>query len=284
VLGCCQAAENLAEGFSRAGLPTLRHPITPFPMHRFYLLPEQCQEPPLFLTGREAHHARHVLRIGRGERITVLDGAGREIVCEVQEHDHDKVRLKVCETHLHPATPSQITLLQAVPKGKIMEAIIQKATELGAFRIVPVFSERVVAQLDEEDATRKAAKWQVTAVEAIKQCGAAWLPRVEPPLTPSQFLARNEHFELPLMASLAAGSRPAREYFRAFHAKHGRLPSSVCVWVGPEGDFTPAETEAIKAHGALPITLGRLILRTETAAIYCLSVLNYELQPECPRA
>jgi 16S rRNA (uracil1498-N3)-methyltransferase len=251
-------------------------------MHRFYLPPEQCQGPVLFLTGREAHHAWHVLRIGRGERITVLDGAGREVVCEVQEYDHDKVRLTVCETHFHPASPSQITLLQAVPKGKIMEAIIQKATELGAFRIVPVLSERVVAQLDEEDATRKAAKWRVTAVEAIKQCGAAWLPRVEPPLTLSQFLGRKESFELPLIASLETGSRSAREYFRDFQTEHGRRPASVCVWVGPEGDFTPAETEAIKAHGALPITLGRLILRTETAAIYCLSVLNYELQSPSP--
>jgi 16S rRNA (uracil1498-N3)-methyltransferase len=251
-------------------------------MHRFYLPPEQCREPTLFLAGREAHHARHVLRIHRGERITVLDGAGQEFVCEVQEYVQDKARLTVSERRFHPAAPGQITLLQAVPKGKIMEAIIQKATELGAFRIVPVLSERVVAQLDEADAARKAAKWRMTAVEAIKQCGSAWLPRVEPPVTPSQFLARNADFELPLIASLETGSRPARECFRDFHAKRGRMPGSICVWVGPEGDFTPAETEAIKSHGALPITLGQLILRTETAAIYCLSVLNYELQSPSP--
>ena len=256
--------------------------MTPILMHRFYLPPEQCQEPALFLTGREAHHARHVLRIQRGECVTVLDGAGQEFVCEVQEYDHDKARLTVSERHFQPAPLGQITLLQAVPKGKIMEAIIQKATELGAFRIVPVLSERVVAQLDVEDAARKAAKWRVTAVEAIKQCGSPWLPRVEQPLTPSQFLARNESFELPFIASLEDGSRPARECFRDFHAKRGRMPGSVCVWVGPEGDFTPAETEAIKSHGALPITLGRLILRAETAAIYCLSVLNYELQAASP--
>jgi 16S rRNA (uracil1498-N3)-methyltransferase len=101
-------------------------------------------------------------------------------------------------------------------------------------------------------------------------------------LTPNQFLARHEQFELPLIASLQSGSRSPREYFRAFHAQHGRGPESVCVWVGPEGDFTPAETEAIRLHGALPITLGQLVLRTETAAIYCLSVLNYELQSPPP--
>jgi 16S rRNA (uracil1498-N3)-methyltransferase len=178
--------------------------------------------------------------------------------------------------------PSQITLLQAVPKGKIMEAIIQKATELGAFRIVPVLSERVVAQVDDEDAARKVAKWRLVAAEAIKQCGSAWLPHVELPLTPDQFLARKENFELALIASLESGSRQARECFREFHAKHGRMPQSVCVWIGPEGDFTPAETQAIKSAGVLPITLGQLVLRTETAAIYCLSVLNYELQPPSP--
>jgi 16S rRNA (uracil1498-N3)-methyltransferase len=251
-------------------------------MHRFYLPPEQCKEPTFFLTGREAHHARHVLRVHCGERITVLDGAGQEFVCEVQEYDRDKARLSVSEKRFHPAPPSQITLLQAVPKGKTMEVIIQKATELGAFRIVPVLSERVVTQLEGEDATRKAAKWRVTAIEAIKQCGSPWLPRVEPPMTPNQFLAGNEGFELPLVASLETGSRPAREYFRDFHSKHGRMPKSVCVWVGPEGDFTPTEMQTIISHAALPITLGRLILRTETAAIYCLSILNYELQPPHP--
>jgi len=252
-------------------------------VHRFYLPPEQCQGPTFFLTNREAHHARHVLRIQRGERITVLDGEGQEFICEVQEYDQDKARVTVSERRSHPAPPGQITLVQAVPKGKTMEAIIQKATELGAFRIVPLLSDRVVARLDEDEVVQKAAKWRMTAIEAIKQCGSPWLPRVEPPVTPSHFLARNEGFELPLIASLETGSRPAREYFRDFHAKRGRLPRSVCVWVGPEGDFTPAEMQAVKSRGVLPITLGKLILRTETAAIYCLSVLNYELQPPQPQ-
>lgn len=252
--------------------------VTPRVMHRFYLPVEQCQTASLLLTGREAHHARDVVRVRRGERIAVLTGAGHEFLCDVQECARDKVRLAVLEKLFHPAPLSRITLLQAVPKGKTMEAIVQMATELGASRIVPMLSERVVAQLDDKDAAHKAAKWRQVALEAIKQCGAAWLPEVEAPMTPNRFLARNESFELPLIASLERGSRPTRECFRAFQAKHSRMPASICVWVGPEGDFTPAETEAIKSHGALPITLGRLVLRTETAAMFCLSVLNYELQ------
>jgi 16S rRNA (uracil1498-N3)-methyltransferase len=247
-------------------------------MHRFYLPPERCQEPSLLLTGREAHHAQHVVRVRRGDRVAVLDGAGHELLCEVQGYDRDELRLVLLEKRFQPATASRVTLLQAVPKGRIMEAIIQKATELGVFRIVPLLSERVVPQIEQKTGVHKAEKWRLAAIEAIKQCGSAWLPEVEPPLTLHQFLARTESFELSLIASLQSDSRPARDYFRAFQAKLGRMPQSVCVWIGPEGDFTAAETELIKAKGALPITLGRLILRTETAAIYCLSVLNYELQ------
>jgi 16S rRNA (uracil1498-N3)-methyltransferase len=251
-------------------------------MHRFYLPPSQCQDATLFLAGTEAHHARHVLRVRSGERVTVLDGAGRELLCEVQDFDRDKVRLNVVETRTHAPPACPVTLIQALPKGKIIEAIIQKATELGAARIVPLLTERVVTQLPGEKSARKVAKLQLVAVEAIKQCGAPWLPRVEEPLTPNQFLARKEPFELPLIASLQAGSRPAREYFRAFQAQHGRMPQSACIWIGPEGDFTPAETEAIMAHGALPVTLGALVLRVETAAIYCLSILHYELNQGRP--
>ena len=247
-------------------------------MHRFYLPPDQCQQPSLLLTGREAHHALRVVRVRARERVSVLDGAGHEFRCEVQENDHDEVRLAVIEKRHHPAPSCQVTLLQAVPKAKIMDAIVQKATELGAARIVPLLTERVVSHLDSEDAAHKAGKWRSVAVEAIKQCGSAWLPEVETPLTLAQFFARNEKFELPLIASLQDGSLSARAHFRTFCTQHGRLPKSVGVWIGPEGDFTPAETEAIERNGALPITLGRLVLRAETAAIYCLSVINHELQ------
>jgi 16S rRNA (uracil1498-N3)-methyltransferase len=249
------------------------------PMHHFYLSPDQCVGTSLVLAGSEAHHARDVARIRRGERVTVVDGAGQALLCELIDYAGDEVRLSVLERNRQTEPPARITLLQAVPKGKLMEVIIQKATELGVHRIVPLLSQRVVADLDEAAAARKAQKWKLVALEAIKQCGSAWLPVVEMPLTPDQFLGRQESFELPLIASLEKGSRPARDCFSAFRSVHGRNPGSACIWVGPEGDFTPAETEAIRSHGALPISLGQLVLRTETAAIYCLSVLHYELQP-----
>ena len=247
-------------------------------MHRFFLPSEQCREKTLTLTGREAHHALNVLRVRAGERVVVLDGAGRELMCEAQAPGAEELKLTVTQDNFVPPLPFQITLLQAIPKGKIMDSIIQKATELGTHRIVPLLSDRVVTQLDDESGAARAEKWRATAVEAIKQCGSAWLPQIEVPVTPKDYLARNEKFELPLIASLQSDRRHPREYFETFMRERQRPPTTVCVWVGPEGDFTPAEMNAIKSGGALPISLGRLVLRSETAAIYALSVLNYELQ------
>ncbi|MGH7990382.1 MAG: RsmE family RNA methyltransferase, partial [Limisphaerales bacterium] len=176
------------------------------------------------------------------------------------------------------APPCSITLLVGIPKGKIIESIIQKSVELGAQRIVPILSERVVAQLDGESAEHKREKWQQVAIEAIKQCGAAWLPKIEAPLTIEQFLAQKEKFDLALVGSLQKERLHPKEIFREFEKANARLPKSVGVWIGPEGDFTLGELRAIQNSGALPISLGSLVLRVETAAIYCLSILNYELQ------
>jgi 16S rRNA (uracil1498-N3)-methyltransferase len=247
-------------------------------MHRFYLPSGFCQEPSLVLAGREAHHALHVLRVQPGEHVILLDGAGNEFHCAVAGHDRDKIKISVLEKRSIPPPPCRVTLLQAVPKGKIIESIIQKAAELGAARVVPLISERVTSRFDKHDATGKGEKWQLIAIEAIKQCGSAWLPQIEIPLTPQEFLAREEDIELSLIGSLQGDGKHPRGYFQAFWDKHHRKPKSTAVWVGPEGDFSPQETTAIKSRsGALPVTLGSLVLRSETAAVYCLSVINHEL-------
>ena len=247
-------------------------------MHRFYLSSEHCVGSEVTLAGREAHHALHVLRLHRGERVAVLDGAGAELLCEVREPGRDTLALAVVRRNSSPPLPCQITLLQAVPKGRLIESIIQKATELGVHRVVPILSERTVPQLDGDSAEAKTEKWRHVAIEAIKQCGNPWLPRIESPVTPKEYLARPEKVDLALIGSLQSDRRPPRDCIRRFQAEQGRLPQSVAVWIGPEGDYTPAELNAIKAGGALPISLGPLILRSETAALYCLSILNYELQ------
>ena len=247
-------------------------------MHRFYLPPERCAGDTLRLEGREAHHALDVLRLKYGGLVTVLDGIGNEFMCSVKECGRQVVTLSVTLKNFIPAPPCTVTLLQAVPKGKIIESIIQKSVELGARRIVPILSERVTTQLDGEDAEHKRDKWQNVAIEAIKQCGAAWLPKIEAPMTIERFLARNEKLDLALIGSLQKDRRHPREVLRQDETKRGHLPQSIGVWIGPEGDFTLDELKVIQNSGAQPVSLGHLVLRVETAAVYCLSILNYEFQ------
>jgi len=231
----------------------------------------------LRLDGREAHHALNVLRLKRGELVAVLDGTGNEFLCAVENSSRNAVTLSVSLKNSTPPPPCSITLMLAVPKGKIIESIIQKAVELGARRIVPLLTERVITSLDAEGAGQKRDKWQQSAIEAIKQCGAAWLPKVESPTAMVQVLARRETFDLSLVGSLQKERRHPHECLDEFRVKCKRPPQSVAVWIGPEGDFTPEELQAIQTSGAMPVSLGRLVLRVETAAIYCLSILNYEL-------
>ena len=251
-------------------------------MHRFYLPPSQTQGSTLTLPESESHHALHVLRVRERERVVVLDGMGHEYLCEVASIERNTVILEVRQKQSLPSLPYQITLAQAVTKAKTMDLIVQKATELGVHRIVPILSERSVSQIEEGAAPAKLERWHATMTEAVKQCGSPWLPQIEAPQSAQKFLSQPERFELSLVASLQPDARHPREHFQNSLAERQRLPKSVCVWVGPEGDFTPAEINAIRQSGALPITLGRLILRSETAAIYCLSFLNYELQAPSP--
>jgi 16S rRNA (uracil1498-N3)-methyltransferase len=245
-------------------------------MHRFYLPSNECNKPVLTLTGREAHHALDVLRLRRGEQAVILDGAGYEFNCEVANTTRDTVELTVRQKTSVPPRPCEITLLQAVPKGKLMEFIVQKATELSAHRIVPILSERVVPHLDAE--SNKVEKWHSAAIEAIKQSGLAWLPKVEAPISLKDYLKRNEKFDLPLIASLRGDARHARQVFQTYAAENHGKPKTAAIWIGPEGDFSPVEVDAVCAAGAYPITLGPVVLRVETAALYCLSILNYELE------
>jgi len=247
-------------------------------MHRFYLPPENCLGNLLRLEEREAHHALHVLRVKPGERVTILDGVGNEFLCEAESATKDFLTLAVKEKKFHSAPPCSISLFVAIPKGKIIEDIIEKAVELGAQRIVPLLTERVITNLDKDEAEAKREKWQQVAIEAIKQCGAPWLPQVSAPVKLKEFLARVERPEMALVGSLQTERRHPREWISEFQNQHERKPQSAGVWIGPEGDFTLEELKAIEAGGAKPVTLGPLTLRVETAAIYCLSFLSYELQ------
>jgi 16S rRNA (uracil1498-N3)-methyltransferase len=242
-------------------------------MPRFYISPAAWNLDRLVLEGGEAHHCLDVLRMQPGERLTVFNGLGVEATAEIGTAKKDRVELKVLQHGKTAPLRCEITLGQAVPKGKNMELIIEKATELGATAISPLLSERTVVQCSASDAERKREKWQRVAIEAAKQCGQNWLPAVHTPLSIKTFFSNAAKFDLMLIASLQGDARPLKKILSELSGH----PARVLVLVGPEGDFTPAELGLAKSHGCLPMTLGPIVLRTETAAIYCVSVLSHEL-------
>jgi len=246
-------------------------------MHRFHLAPEKWASNALSLTGSEAHHCRNVLRLEPGDKIVVFDGRGREITAEIIAVSTHEISLRQLHAAQTPPLRCRITLGQAIPKGKNMDLIVQKAVEIGAAEIAPILSDRTVVRLDDESAIMKQEKWQTIAVEAAKQCGQNWLPKVEPPRSLAQFFQEQGRFDLQLIGSLQSDAVHLKQILSEYAEEHRDRPASVLMLVGPEGDFTPAELSLARSHGCRPITLGPIVLRVETASIYCLSVLSYEL-------
>jgi 16S rRNA (uracil1498-N3)-methyltransferase len=247
-------------------------------MHRFYVAPQNWDPLGAVLRGSEAHHARNVLRMQAGDKLVLFNGEGREVTAEIMNVADQEIRLRKLHEAETPPLRCRIVLGQAIPKGKNMDLIVQKAVEIGAAEIAPIISDRTIVQLDSESASQKQTKWQQIAIEAAKQCGQNWLPRVRAPKKLGQFFSTSDQsFDLRLIGSLQPDAQQLKRILETYSSEHGDRPRSILMLVGPEGDFTPAELALARQHGCQPITLGPIILRVETAAIYCLSVLSYEL-------
>ena len=240
---------------------------------RFYIPAAAWNLDRLALDDGEAHHCLDVLRMQPGERAVVFDGKGHEATVEIGAARKGRVELRHLQHAQSPALDCEIVLGQAIPKGKNMDLIVEKATELGASAIVPLLSDRTVVRIDSGEAAGKREKWQRVAIEAAKQCGQNWLPEVAPPIGIKAFFDAAPKFDLMLIASL----QPDARHLKTIFAERPAPLRRVLVLVGPEGDFTPAEIALAKSAGCRPVTLGPIILRTETAALYCLSVLSHEL-------
>ena len=230
-------------------------------MHRFFV--SSFQQP--VLSAEEIHHATQVLRVKPGDTVNVFDGCGHEAQCRMDAAG----KLTILTQSSAPPLPCRITLAQAIPK-KNMDLIVQKATELGVTSIVPLISERTIVHLDED--SKKVERWREIAIESCKQCGNNWLPEIQAPQRARAFLESLGAFDLKLIASLQPDSKLLKRLL-----PDKRL-ASVLILIGPEGDFTPAELAAGKTAGCLPLSLGPLVLRAETAALYALSILHHELQ------
>ncbi|MEN9974582.1 MAG: hypothetical protein RLZZ282_588 [Verrucomicrobiota bacterium] len=234
-------------------------------MSRFFLPPEMWQSAPA-LTGDEARHLTQVMRIKPGETITVFDGCGRRATAEVLSVARDRVALALGTAETRPTSMPAITLAQAIPKGKTMDLIVQKAVELGIAAIQPLVTRHTIVQ----PGHGKSDKWRRTALEACKQCGQDTLPAIAEPQAMDRWLAMPTP-GLKLIASLAHGAQPLRDVLRT---QPGTTAATLLV--GPEGDFSPEEIDQSLAAGFLPVSLGAIVLRVETATFFCLSALRYE--------
>ncbi len=250
----------------------------PMPDFRAYAPAALADAREIRLDADESHHLVAVNRCQRGDPVIAFDGRGREWTCECTDPAKSGALLAVKSTRQAPALPFSVTLAQSLPKGSTMDEIVRQATEIGAGRIIPVASERTQVHLDGDRADKKVAKWRVTAVEAAKQCGNPWVPDIAPLISLTDLLAGAKEYELRLVASLHPGAKPLKSVLAHHRQAHGHPPARVLWLVGPEGDLSPAEMTAAVMAGFAPVTLGPLVLRCDTAAVYALSVLSHELQ------
>lgn len=231
-------------------------------MPRFFLEPERWGERPTLSEG-EAHHCARVMRMQPGDEVEVFDGLGRGARARLLTVSKSEVALEIGEGTHEPEPRVKVVLGLAVLKGKAMDLAVQKAVEIGVAEIHPLLTERSIVR-------RENPSWERTVLEACKQCGRTRLPRVAPMVGLPDFLEDSPAEARRLIASLAPGAVPLRE-----RLEQEPEPRELWFLIGPEGDFTPEETAAALEAGFAAVTLGSAVLRSETAAVFCLSAASF---------
>lgn len=236
-------------------------------MHRFFVSPEAIDENTVKIIGDDARHIARSLRMAVGDEITVSDGRGAVLSCRLS-----LIRDELCECEIiskkQQEDRARVTLFMGYPKGDKLELVVQKAVELGALRIVPFLSSRCVKRPVADREQKQTERLLRIAAEAAKQCGADRSPEVSRPLPFEEMLAEAGEAELGLFCY-----EDEQELFIS-DALSGERPQSICVIVGPEGGFSPEEAALIKARGLVSVSLGKRILRCETAPLFALSVIS----------
>lgn len=245
-------------------------------MQHFFVTPEQVKEQEIIITGTDVNHIRNVLRMRLGEKLEISDGNNKKYLCEIKEMSTENVTTGILEEKTADSESAcRIVLFQGLPKSDKMDWIVQKSVELGVSEIVPMATRRAVVKLDEKKGRKKQERWQAVAESAAKQAGRGIIPEIKAVSGFREALSYAEtldHILIPY--ELAEGMDETRKQFSSL--KKGE---SIGIFIGPEGGFEIDEVQnAVKTAGAVPVTLGRRILRTETAGLFVLSVLSYLLE------
>lgn len=244
-------------------------------MYRFFVEKYQMDEGQVTITGEDVNHIRNVLRMRRGDTVLVSTGDEWEYTCTIERFEDDAVILRVQDaSRPGKELESKIWLFQCLPKGDKMETVVQKAVELGAFAIVPVSSARCVMKLDERRGVQKVARWNAISEAAAKQSKRLIIPEVKPVMRFKDALKMAQDINVKLIPyERQDGMAGTRKILNAITPGQ-----SVAVIIGPEGGFDDAEVKEAQESGFEPITLGKRILRTETAGMTTLSILMYLLE------
>lgn len=247
-------------------------------MYRFYVSADQLAEKEVFISGGDVNHIKNVLRLEVGDWIVACDGNGTDYVSRIQSICSDEVVASIEKVQpTGTELPVRITLFQGMPKKDKLELIIQKAVELGACEIVPVMTKRTVVKLSEEKKINKRLeRWQSIAYAAAKQCDRGIIPTVHKPVSYEEALAMADQLDYNVIPyELQTGMEEARKI-----VDQACKQRSLGIYIGPEGGFEPEEVERAMTRNIHPMTLGKRILRTETAGMALLSILMFQMQGE----
>ena len=244
-------------------------------MQQFFVDPSWINEHEICIEGSDLNHMKNVLRMKPGEDVRVNDGQGMTYLCCLNRYEDNRAILDIFRTlSSETELPSEIVLFQGIPKGDKMEWIVQKAVELGVYKVVPFAAKRSVVKLDVKKGAKKQARWQLIAKDAAEQSGRGIIPEITEVHSFAEALEKARNMDVVLIPyELEEGMCATAKIIS--NIKPGQ---SVGIFIGPEGGFEETEVEQAKEAGAQPVTLGKRILRTETAGLTTLSILMYQIE------
>ncbi len=244
-------------------------------MHRFFVNEDQINNNQVFITGIDVNHIKNVLRMKIDDKIVISNGQGREFYCIINKIDNSIVVASIVkEDIMNTELGARIYLFQGLPKSDKMELIIQKAVELGVYEIIPVETSRTIVKLDDKKEAKKLERWMGICQSAAKQSNREFVPSVTKTLSFAKAIAYASQLECNIIPyELEKTMTKTKEIIDNIHTR-----KSIGIFIGPEGGFDEKEIELALSNGITPISLGRRILRTETAGLSILSVIMYQLE------
>ncbi|MBS7298410.1 MAG: 16S rRNA (uracil(1498)-N(3))-methyltransferase [Eubacteriales bacterium] len=241
-------------------------------MPKFFVSPDKVRGNRIIIDTEDVSHIKRVLRLSVGDNITVCDSCGNDYDCKIANISDKCVECEIISSKKNNSEPNiKVTLYQALPKATKMEYIIQKTTELGITKIVPCALSRCVVKLDEKDSKKKISRWQKIADEAAKQSGRGILPEISDVMSFRDAVDEMKNSDLVFVPYECAEDNTLRKVLNSKPAQN------VAFMIGPEGGFSPEEATYLEDNGIPLVTLGKRILRTETAGMAVLSMVMYEI-------